>query len=222
MSPLPSRERSVRKHRVRGCAHPPAPPSEIHYHRCWLLTLPRACARGPLPLPQGERERQFPCSASLRLDRRAHSHVLLGTGVAARAVPCPCMLRWAAPRVDPPVKPEGYGEGGQSLCHLSPCGRGRCAAPGEGEGPSPCTTVRDPSPPLPAPSPSHGLAPAGPSLSRKGRGNEAGSKACAHENAFTASWVFMKSRNFDHLPSFMVITCTKSDLMSRPVDFAVR
>ncbi len=111
--------------------------------------------------------------------------------------------------------------GGTLQSHLSPCGRGRCAAPGEGVSRPPgpgqkfITTAA-------APSPSHGLTPAGPSLSRKGRGKEAGSKACAHENAFTASWVFMKSRNFDHLPSFMVITCTKSDLMSRPVDFAVR
>ena len=47
--------------------------------------------------------------ASLRLDRRAHSPPLLSTGCAAPAVPVPLMLRQGAPRVDPPVKPEGCG-----------------------------------------------------------------------------------------------------------------
>jgi len=49
--------------------------------------------------------------ASLRLNRRAHWPRLIGTAPEARTLTRSHALRQAAPRVDPPVKPEGYGWG---------------------------------------------------------------------------------------------------------------
>ncbi len=58
------REKSLRplggevgaQHRVRGKGLSATMTSEAYRNRCRPLTLPRADARGPLPLPQGERE----------------------------------------------------------------------------------------------------------------------------------------------------------------------
>ena len=57
----PLGERSVRQHRVRGMGLSAIIASEADRNRCRPLSLPRADARGPLPLPQGEREK---CAAA--------------------------------------------------------------------------------------------------------------------------------------------------------------
>ena len=49
------------QHRVRGMGLSATMTSEAYRNCCRPLTLPRADARGPLPLPQGEREK---CAAA--------------------------------------------------------------------------------------------------------------------------------------------------------------
>ncbi len=85
------------------------PPAQVRSARLpvWREVMQRVCGRWQ---GVGKSHPHIPhATASLRLDRRAHSPPLLGTGCAAPAVPFPLALRQAASRVDPPVKPEGYG-----------------------------------------------------------------------------------------------------------------
>ena len=114
------------QHRVSGMGLSAITLSEADRNRCRPLTLPRADARGSLPLPQGEREKCAlpPCpqySVSLRLDRRVYSRCCLPQ--PARTSVCACLRHCAQQRkrVGPPVKQEGCGGWrGCAKNHLSP------------------------------------------------------------------------------------------------------
>jgi len=114
------------------CCAPPAP-SPSHRLR-----------GGPLPLPQGERGMKAPPPPplSLRLDRRVYLRRRARVASEAGGQANDHRIRHASGNLPWALRSSRRESGCVSFedNHLSPGGRGRCAAPGEGD--SACGTVR--------------------------------------------------------------------------------